>query len=480
MRLLRASADVNAADAKGQTPLHLAAKAPAGVAVIRLLLENGAEPSLHCRMVQPPYHLPLEAAQYFRRSGARNREFAEGSVNVLSCASHPLSTSILRNELVGGLVRGIVFNFIAASRRASAALPRLPPELWDRVLMAVPGLSVLEVLWRLQDRKEQLARAMAERLSSARAAAAESMDLFEQLAGDMAAGTNHSAEVDATGLGRRALSALSVSVRRSAGSTERRVSHSAEAPAALTIPTQRRGLPLLFESDEEEVDGNAFDIPEGCCIPITGSICSARPSAPCPCGRVPCVACGVGVRECSLDDHSTLCPRRAVRCPVGCGRLVEAAALTRHYQKQCSEYWVRCLGCTGGVPILRKEFDEHLDHWHTKRPAPIAGVSDPFRGVPCALRAQEVVCPLVGCGCTVRIPATTSATITRQTVQRHVATCTLWRMACPGCGREMHKRAWEEHSATCRVRLVVHDMKAMRKQLLRRSTEHSGPLSQES
>jgi hypothetical protein len=479
-QLLLASADPLAVDCKGQTPLHLAAKAPGGVSVIRLLLEGGAAASLQRRTLQPPHHLPIEVARHFARSGARNREYARTSINLIDCASNPLSLAVLRNELVGGLLRQTMLAFILGARRGGATAqppPRLPPELWGRVLAQLHGHRLLEVLWRLQDRAAQEAEYRAERLASARAAAAESMDLFQQFADDMPPTVGRSlfaSDTDPAGSRspQKARSTLDFSSRAQSLGPHRPTarSASAEAPAALTLPAQKRGLPFLFESDDSDGDSDGgVEIPEGRELPTHGYTCPtpSRSDCDCDCVRSPCAGCTAQIRRCCLDDHATICTRRAVVCPVGCGRSVEAASLVDHYRLQCTHYWLQCRECGSGVPLLRKDHAEHQDHWHTKRTSDHED-ADPFHGVPCPLPPSTVQCPLVGLGCEATIPTTTSTTVTARTLWRHMSGCGLWLIGCPGCGAEMPRAAWDAHAETCRERLAVFDLDALQMDLARR------------
>lgn len=239
-------------------------------------------------------------------------------------------------------------------------------------------------------------------------------------------------------------------------------------------------------------------IPQGHPLSPSGydaSICDAIGSGrACRCPEWTCPACGVGISACKLDDHATLCPRRAVSCPIGCGATVAAASLPDHYRLKCSKYFVRCWGCSSGVPILRKEIEEHRTHWHTKRslvPHSADGTGgggrgggggdgdddgkdetmggrdnvrdDPFRGIPCPLPPQTARCPVPNCVAEVSLltPWTTSV----KTLHRHMAQCRQWMIACPGCAAEMRASEWAEHTAACRATLPVYDLGRLQQEL---------------
>jgi hypothetical protein len=530
--LLRARADPNAIDHKGQTPLHLAAKAPTGAAVVRALLQGGAATSLRLRTLDPPFRQPVEVAMHHARSGARNAENARRTVAILQCASHPLSLRSLANPVVGGLLRRALLAFIVGAARSGNRTPRLPPEVWGRVLSAIPGGAVLEVVWRLEDDAAREAAARAERIASARAAAAESMDLFQQLAGDDArhlfsrpgggvGGNNGHGRSDDGGdsgssdggfhrFERRgdlgALRSATLSASDVNQPTSRRYSAEAPAavdPAALVVKAHRRGLPMIFEPDADDADGgdgsskiNKSRVPSGHPLPPSGfdaSLCTSARGCTvsvCECPRQACAACSVLVQVCNLDDHAALCPRRAVLCPIGCGATVAAASLPDHYRLKCSSYFVRCWGCSTGVPVLRKEMEEHRTHWHTKRgprvsssglkdvdgtaeedegAGSVSDSDDPFRGIPCPLPPQTARCPVPGC--TAEVSLLTPRKTAVRTLQRHMSQCRLWVLACPGCGAEMRASEWAAHASECRSSLPVCDLGMLQHKLDERAKQ---------
>lgn len=180
--LIGAGADIEAADVKGQTPLHLAAKCPGpeGIAVVRELIAAGA--CVHT--FSNTGELPLDTAIAFSRSGARNRESSKPVILALRCATAPASLDLLYNDMVGPYVRKIIMVYILSVWRCTMSdeVMRLPVEIWSIILLHVTGCKLLQTVWRLERSREQARIRQRAALEQARASATESMDLFNALA----------------------------------------------------------------------------------------------------------------------------------------------------------------------------------------------------------------------------------------------------------------------------------------------------------
>ena len=63
-----------------------------------------------------------------------------------------------------------------------------------------------------------------------------------------------------------------------------------------------------------------------------------------------------------LTRHAAVCPRAAIRCPMGCEQTIYAKTegdFERHYDKECPNVWVQCIHCQAA--FVRTERAEHVE-----------------------------------------------------------------------------------------------------------------------
>eukprot|EP00039_Didymoeca_costata_P004975 m.77342 g.77342 ORF g.77342 m.77342 type:complete len:633 (-) comp12618_c0_seq4:71-1969(-) len=265
--LLRSGANAYIYNTRGYTALHYAAKSPGGDKVIRLLLCAGADPA----WIGNDGYTALQVARQFQKSGARNRVLQDETVKMLefSVLKPNFGLSKWRNGLCGPYLTRLVLTFLCGAQRNASEqgtqLPVLPVEMWDNILRCVDNIVWMINYWQHEDIQERKKREFAEKVSAARAAAEESMEMFDTLCeDDMQISRRRLPDI----LGLKASNSrpgfgssgyLNQNTNpRFASEDDLGVSY--EAPEPL-LKAPRRGLPMgaLMESDGEESNSEDDD-----------------------------------------------------------------------------------------------------------------------------------------------------------------------------------------------------------------------------
>lgn len=331
---------------RGCLALHTAACSPLGLAVLRPLLLHGGHV---VGAVSHAGDTALQVARAFGRTGGRNRALAAAMADVLHIAGEARGERVAMHPLIRRHVRSLLTTVLLCIRRIAGEEHRLghqPVEMWLTILRYVPGRALLATHWATEAEEARRAEARKLRLRSVRAAAAESMALFESIC-DVEA-------IDVRQPPRRQgplRAASAVDLPRA----------SSEAPARLdggAAPRLRRGLPPgMLPSDsesesEEEADRGpplaiaplcpafasaaaaTLAVPPTCTRTDAGVYAEAAPWPRCRCELAQCTDCGAACAKCAMADHRTACRAARRACPV-CHRHVPTARLATHLATEC-------------------------------------------------------------------------------------------------------------------------------------------------